>query len=91
MKDRRSQGKSKPLKSSEIRGLKLRRRDLNPRPSGYEPDELPAAPLRDVINFSSTTHNLLIVRHIIIFVKRILLLPYISRFGRYSSRVASVG
>ena len=26
----------------------LRRRDLNQRPSGYEPDELPTAPLRDI-------------------------------------------
>ena len=26
----------------------LRRMDLNQRPSGYEPDELPTAPLRDI-------------------------------------------
>ena len=30
----------------------LRRLDLNQRPSGYEPDELPAAPLRDIKFFS---------------------------------------
>ena len=29
----------------------LREQDLNLRPSGYEPDELPAAPLRDVIDW----------------------------------------
>ena len=28
----------------------LRRKDLNQRPSGYEPDELPTALLRDVFN-----------------------------------------
>ena len=29
--------------------FKLRGRDLNPRPLGYEPNELPAAPPRDAI------------------------------------------
>ena len=29
----------------------LRRKDLNQRPSGYEPDELPTAPLRVNINY----------------------------------------
>ena len=31
----------------------LRRLDLNQRPSGYEPDELPTAPLRDTSTFLS--------------------------------------
>ena len=35
---------------SYIRSIWLRGLDLNQRPSGYEPDELPAAPPRD-INF----------------------------------------
>ena len=30
----------------------LRRQDSNLRPSGYEPDELPPAPLRDISAFS---------------------------------------
>ena len=29
--------------------FELRGRDLNPRPSGYEPDELPAAPPRAIV------------------------------------------
>ena len=31
---------------SYIRSIWLRRRDLNPRPLGHEPNELPTAPLR---------------------------------------------
>ena len=39
-------------KISYIHPIWLRRLDLNQRPSGYEPDELPTAPLRDI--FSAT-------------------------------------
>ena len=40
----------------------LRERDLNPRPSGYEPDELPTAPSRD--NFLSIHVNVITVKGI---------------------------
>ena len=36
----------------------LRRLDLNQRPSGYEPDELPTAPLRDIEHHFSGAHLL---------------------------------
>ena len=40
--------KKEPLKGSFIQ---LRRPDSNRRPLGYEPNELPTAPLRDVWDF----------------------------------------
>ena len=39
-------------KASQRNAVRLslwRRPDLNRRPSGYEPDELPTAPLRDLV------------------------------------------
>ena len=35
----------------------LREKDLNLRPSGYEPDELPTAPSRDILSTSSLVLN----------------------------------
>ena len=36
----------------------LRERDLNPRPPGYEPDELPTALLRDILLHSLGAYTL---------------------------------
>ena len=41
-------GKYKCLTEGSARHFLWRRPDLNRRPSGYEPDELPTAPLRDL-------------------------------------------
>ena len=46
----------------------LRRKDLNQRPSGYEPDELPTALLRDV--FNTIPHKARIVNSKRIFLAR---------------------
>ena len=49
VKDPGSAKQKKPKRMLELQ--KLRRQDSNVRPPGYEPGELPTAPLRDV-NFT---------------------------------------
>ena len=47
----------KQKKSEHSRTSKLRRQDSNVRPPGYEPGELPTAPLRDVFSLSGCKSN----------------------------------
>ena len=70
----RAVAKKKPDKN---RASELRRQDSNVRPPGYEPGELPTAPLRDIIFFAGA--KVILFFRICKFYDKIFEKSYISR------------